>query len=90
MNDHGFYRLRARLGGLAKAARHAPQELTRPARDGRWQRYLAKADPDGALPEAERIRRAEALRRLDMTRMGLKSAQARQRRSRQQEAPDVA
>src|SRR5690625_5369279 len=47
---------------------------TAPARQAQWKRYLNKVDPDGVLPENERHRRAEHLRKADMKRMALKSA----------------
>jgi len=68
-----------RLGGLAAAARHDSRRMTQAARRARWQRYLDRVDPDRALPEGERVRRAEALRRADMLRMSAVSVVARSR-----------
>lgn len=70
-----------RLGGLAKSARYDSREATAPARAGLWAKFLAEADPAGTLTLAERQRRATALMRLHMSRLALRSAQARSRRS---------
>lgn len=73
--------LRARLGGLATAARHDTREVTAPARRAFMARFEALVDPDGTLPPAERARRAEAAKRLHFSRLALKSAAARKRRA---------
>jgi len=74
--------LRGRIGGYSKAARYAPDELTRAARKGFMARFEAQADPDDSLPPEERGRRAQALLRAHMARLALKSAKARRRRVR--------
>lgn len=61
---------------------HDRNAATAPARDARWQRYLDRVDPEGILDPAERARAAEHLRRADMSRLALRSAQARRARSR--------
>ena len=76
-DDYIFRQARARAGGYAKAARHSPAELTEAARRGRWASYLRRVDPNLELPEAERERRAIALRRSEMCLMGAKSAMVR-------------
>jgi hypothetical protein len=50
---------------------------TAPARRAFLDRFERQVDPDGKLPPAERARRAENARKAHMTRMALKSAQAR-------------
>ncbi len=75
--DSSERRLRGRLGGLAKSAKYDAKELTAPARRGFMKRFIP-GDPD--LSEAERNRRAEAALKAHMTRLALKSAQARRRR----------
>jgi hypothetical protein len=67
--------LRARLGGLALAAQRDPREYTSKAREVFRDSFLNAQPPD--LPEAERVRRAEASRRLYFTRLAMRSAQAR-------------
>jgi hypothetical protein len=68
------------MGGLALAATHDPREYTRAARQALRDRFLAEQPLD--LPEPERIRRAEAGRRLFYARLSLKSAQVRSKRRR--------
>ena len=70
---------RARIGGYALAASRDPQEYTRAARRGFMRRFLDEVDPDRVLPEAERERRARAALRGYMTKLALRSAQARGR-----------
>ncbi|NJD65648.1 MAG: hypothetical protein FIB00_10455 [Chloroflexi bacterium] len=69
------------MGGLSKAARHSPDELTAHARAGFLARFEREADPDGVLDPAERARRADALKRAHMARLALASVQARRRRT---------
>ena len=73
--------LRARLGGLTTAARHDTREITAPARAAFMSRFEVEVDPAGTLAPAERARRAEAARKAYFTRMALKSAQSRAKRS---------
>jgi len=69
----------ARIAASVRWA-HEPDRAaaTKAARDARFQRYLDQIDP--SLPEVERVRRAELLRRADMQRLALKSVQARRAR----------
>ena len=68
-----------RIGGLTRAARYTPEELVRDARAGFLAKWEREADPDGVLSPAERARRADALYRAHMTRLAMKSAQARRK-----------
>jgi hypothetical protein len=43
-------------------------------------RFERQVDPDGTLPEAERLRRAEAARKAYFTGLAFKSAKARRER----------
>jgi hypothetical protein len=71
-----------RIGGLVTASRHDPVAMTAPAREGWLRRFLREVDPDGVLPEDERQRRAEAAQRAQMSRLALKSAEARRKKAR--------
>jgi hypothetical protein len=73
--------MRARMGGLATAARHDSRELIRPARAAFDQKFLDEVDPDRSLPEDERNRRVAAARRLHFTKMAFRSAQVRKARA---------
>lgn len=73
-------RLAGSKGGLTKASRFSPEELTRQARDGFVASFVAKVDPDGRLDPAERERRAYALLRAHMADLALRSAAARRAR----------
>lgn len=70
-------RMIGRLGGLETSSRHDPRVYTAKARQTFLSRFALEVDPDQVLPPAERERRADALRRAHMTRLALKSAQAR-------------
>lgn len=50
---------------------------TQPARDAQFAKWLREVDPDGVLPEAERIRRARYLQIAHMKRMQLAAAKKR-------------
>ncbi len=72
--------LRARLAAYAMHARHDSREVTANARKAFADRFERQVDPEGALPVAERQRRAEHAMRAHMTRLALRSAQARRAR----------
>jgi hypothetical protein len=73
--------LRARLAAYAMHARHDGREITANARKAFVERFEREVDPDGVLPIGERQRRAEHAMRAHMTRLALRSAQARRRRA---------
>lgn len=73
--------LRARMGGLAVAAKHDARQYTKPARAAFMARFEHEVDPDRKLPAEERARRANAAMKLHMTRLSLKSARARKKAS---------
>jgi hypothetical protein len=68
---------RGRLGAQVAHARHDPHDLTAAARAAFLARFEQEVDPDGVLPEAERLRRARHALRAHMTRLALLSAEAR-------------
>lgn len=74
--------LRARLAAHALHARVDPVLHTEPARRAFMARFVDEVDPDGVLPEAERLRRAEHAKTAYFTRLALQSAQARRRKKR--------
>lgn len=69
--------LAGKLGGLSLAATRDPRSYTLPARRGFLKRFWPD-DPTLTPEEAER--RAKAALRLHMSRLALKSAQARRKR----------
>jgi hypothetical protein len=69
--------LRARLAAHSMHAAHDPKETTAAARAASLVRFENQVDPDRALPEAERQRRAESARRAHFAKMAFKSAKAR-------------
>jgi len=73
--------LRARLAAYSMHARHDGREITANARKAFVERFERDVDPDGVLPIAERQRRAEHAMRAHMTRLALRSAQARSQRA---------
>ena len=77
-------KLRGRAGGLALSASRDSHEYTAAAREaspGSLSYWFQQVDPGQSLTPEERTRRADAARRLYFTRLALKSAQARRRRS---------
>ena len=77
---HSIFVLSGRMGAHRLHAKYDSHEITAPATRAFLQRFLDQVDP--ALPEAERMRRAEHLRRAHMTELARKSVQARARRQR--------
>jgi hypothetical protein len=76
----GERKLRARIAGLTRAATSDMRQVAAHARDAKWQRFLQQADPEGTLPEAERLRRAHDLQKLEMSRLSLAALEAKKRR----------
>jgi hypothetical protein len=68
------------LAAHAMHARHDSREVTANARQAFVERFEREVDPDGVLPAGERQRRAEHAMRAHMTRLALRSAQARSTR----------
>jgi hypothetical protein len=77
MSSESLRKQRARLGGLATAARYDAREQTAPARAAFLRRFVDQVDPDRALPRDERERRTEAAMRLHFARLSFLSARAR-------------
>jgi hypothetical protein len=74
--------LRARLAVHTSWARTSDRSArTAPARRAALQRFERQVDPDGMLPPAERAQRAEQAMRAHMSRMALRSVQARRRKA---------
>jgi hypothetical protein len=73
---HAAAQARGRIGGLTTAANApTPQAITQAARDAKFQKYVNQVVY--WTDEADRIRRAELLRKADMARLSLKAAKAR-------------
>ena len=77
--DPAQRRLNGRLGGLTVAATHDPREYTAAARRTFLDSFLAQVPQD--LPQAERERRATALRRLHFARLASMSAASRRKKA---------
>lgn len=74
--------LRARMAAHMSWANTSDRTArTEPGRKALRSKFEREVDPEGVLPEAERQRRAESARKAHFTRLALKSAQARRRRS---------
>lgn len=71
--------LRARLAAHTLHSQVDPTEHTAPARAAFLERFIDEVDPDRALSESERFRRAEHAKKAYFTRLALKSAQARRK-----------
>lgn len=73
--------MRARLAGLASAAKNDVHASTARARRGFDARFEREVDPDGVLPPLERRRRAEAARSAYFTSLAFKASVARSKRA---------
>ena len=82
MAQNGSFASRGKLGGLSTSARNDPAIYTSAARAAFRRKFEALADPDGTLSEQERLRRADALRRLWYARQAMKSARVRAKKGR--------
>lgn len=75
---------RSMAGRIAADTRWAHESdraaATAPARRAFADRFEREVDPQGLLPLAERKQRAARLRRAHMTRLALRSAEARRRK----------
>lgn len=81
--------LRARIAALhlhAGVDGRAHTEKARAAGPGQLAYWERKVDPDRALPEGERHRRAEAAKRAHFLALALKSAKARSKKATEDEA----
>ncbi len=71
--------LRGRIGAYALHAQRDPRETTAKARSTFLAKFEQEVDPDGVLPESERLRRAEAAKKAHFARLALRSARKRGR-----------
>lgn len=73
--------LRSRIGAYKRWSQEAdPRAATAPARSAFLERFVNEVDPEGRLPEPERLRRGEQLMRSYMAGLSFKSARARSKR----------
>jgi len=77
--DRHLSQLRGRIGAFALHAKYDSRELTASARSAFLAKFERLDDPDGALSEPERRRRADHARREYFARLAYKSAVARRR-----------
>jgi hypothetical protein len=80
--------LRARVAAYSLHARYDPRQTTAKARATFSSSFERLVDPDGKLPLAERLRRAEAARRAHYARLARLSHITRRSRRRASEAKD--
>ena len=74
--------LRARAAAYHLHSQYDSRELTRKAREAFSSRFEREVDPEGLLPEAERLRRAACARKAYFASLAAKSAKARRVRRR--------
>jgi hypothetical protein len=72
---------RARLAAYAQHAAHDTRATTAKARETFLKSFEDKVDPDRTLPEAERLRRAQAARKAHFTALAYQSSRARSART---------
>ena len=75
------YAQRGRLGAHIAHSRNDPRAMTATARGAFLSSFERQADPDGILPAAERMRRAEHLKKAHFLRLAMKSAATRKARA---------
>lgn len=75
-----------RMGAYAQQALHDTRETSEPGRTAFLKGFEKRVDPAGALLPAERARRARAALKLHMTRLAMRSAEARRNRATQEGA----
>jgi hypothetical protein len=68
---------RAKAAAFTRWSREDPRDAMHHVREGQHRRDLDDVDPERILPEAERERRAAALRKARMARLALASSRAR-------------
>lgn len=78
--------LAGRLGAYIVHSRYDGLQITAAARAAFQSKFEREVDPDGVLPDAERLRRAEMARKAHFAKLALKSAQARRRKRERREA----
>lgn len=69
--------LRAQIAAHTLHSKVDSTRHTEPARKAFLARFERQVDPDGELPEAERLRRAEQAKKAYFTNLAYKSARAR-------------
>lgn len=72
---------RARIAAHSRWAKHDPQAHAVKMQAALQAKFLELADPNGDLPEYERLRRAEQLYKAHMASLAFKSAKARRKAS---------
>lgn len=83
LDDPTYRSMRARLAAherWARASEADRAEQVRKMHRGMQDRWEREVDPDGTLPVAERIKRAESAKRAHMTRMAVAARAARKRK----------
>jgi hypothetical protein len=68
--------MRARIAANTRWSREDPAATASRGQAGLLAKFVDQVDPDRQLPEAERIRRAEAARRAHMQRLAFLSSKA--------------
>lgn len=69
----------ARIAALTRWSREDPGPATTRAREAFLSRFEREVDPEGVLPEHERLRRAAAARKAYFHRLALQSAKVRRK-----------
>ena len=69
-----------KIGGHVLHARNDSQEIASRARGGFRSKFEREVDPEGLLPEAERLRCAQHALKAHMAHLAIKSAKARSMR----------
>lgn len=68
---------RARLAALTRWSREDPTAAVHKMQNGIQAKYERQVDPEGVLPDAERMRRADAARKADLAARSFRSSRTR-------------
>lgn len=77
-----YFATLGRIGASVTNSRWDARDITRPATEARRRSFDRQVDPKGELPEQERKRRAKSAESAYMTRLALRSVEARRRSGR--------
>ena len=88
MHEKTFKRIRAQIGAYTLHSRYDGRAITANARAAFLRGFEKLVDPEGKLPEKERLRRASMARSAHFRRLALLSAKARAAKARRKDRGD--
>lgn len=89
MDEETFRRIRGQIGAYSLHAQYDSKAITANARAAFLSKFEKQVDPEGKLPDEERIRRAAMARSAHFRKLALRSAKARAARARVRRRTDM-